>query len=72
MFSEPYPEFYQRLTFLEGTPPDQELLNSPLHLELTSYYLPHNKTVAMKALDDALVFIKKESEEIRERLKRVD
>lgn len=39
IFTDPYPEFYQRLTSGEGTLPDPVLSESPMHLEIQQHYI---------------------------------
>jgi len=72
IFTDPYPEFYQRLTAGEGTPPDTQLLESSFHQELKLHYSNHSDSTMLKMLEDAYSFIKQEANEMRDKLRKAD
>ena len=72
VFTNPYPEFYQRLSLFDGVPPDYELLNSSFHLQVAEHFQAYNEVAARKKLEDAYEFIRHESERLREKVRKVE
>ena len=72
IFNEPYPDFYQKLQSGVGIPPDIEKLENAFHQDVVSNFPSYNDLIVAKTIEEALNYIKHETEEIREKIKKQD
>ena len=72
IFNEPYSDFYSRILSGIGVPPDTERLESPFHQEIIQNFVTYNDFSTIKQVEDAYAYIKHESEEMRDKIKRQD
>lgn len=72
IFNEPYPDFYQKLQTSVGIPPDIEKLENAFHQEVVANFPTYNDVLTAKTIEDALVYIRQETESIREKIKKQD
>ena len=72
IFNEPYPDFYQRIQSGIGVPPDIEKIENPFHQEIVQNFQIYSDYSTIKQLEDAYAYIKHETEEMRDKIKRQD
>jgi transcription initiation factor IIF auxiliary subunit len=72
LFNEPYPDFYQRLQTNIGVPPDVEKLENAFHQDVVLNFQSYNDASIVKQLNDSFSYIRQETDEIREKIKRQD
>lgn len=72
IFNEPFPELYQRIQSGVGIPPDTEKLENPFHQEIVQNFQIYSDFSTVKQLEDAYAYIKHETEEMRDKIKKQD
>lgn len=72
IFNEPFPEFHQRLMSGVGVPPDIEKLENAFHQEVVQNFPIYLDQSIIKQLEDSYTYIRHETEDIRDKIKRQD
>jgi YEATS domain-containing protein 4 len=72
IFNEPFPEFFQRIQAGIGVLPDPEKLENPFHQEVVQNFQIYSDYNIIKQLEDAYNYIKHETEEMRDKIKKQD
>ena len=72
IFNEPFPEFFQRIQSGVGVPPEIERIDTPFHQDIMQNFQIYNDFTTTKLLEDAYLYVKHETEEMRDKIKRQD
>ena len=75
VFTDPYPEFYERLMNGSGAEPDEERLQNPFHLEIMQHFRQYGDedfVRTLKVIEEGQIFIRDYGNGLRDQLRKVD
>jgi len=75
VFTDPFPDFHERLLNGVGVEPDEERLQNPFHLEIMQYYRQYTDEEfvrVLKTIEEGQLFVRDSGNGLREQLRKLD